>query len=246
MRKSAAVVSWVVAAALGLGTGHYLLPDRSTVQLPWSQASSPGGDASTPAPPPEAEPTDYAKKPPTDNDLVSVKAFKRAGYEVKVYPQNGNTSPDTAATACTESRTVGARTLGDVTGYDPAVLGTWDGKSSDETADQTIAMAGSPAEAKTATERLLAAETTCQHETPGHWLRGAAHQEVLAPGVWAAWLGTYAGDLNTTGQAPADTEPCGGVIFARNGQRFSVLEVYFCTDERQLQTLAEAAAKRLG
>lgn len=244
MRRGPAVGSWIAAIVLGVTVGHFALPDRASVQLPWD---ADGNSSATPEPSsPEREPTAYTKEPPGNSDLVSVKAFQRAGFAVKVYPQNGNTSPDTAATACTDERTTGARTLADVTGYDPELLGTWEGKNEDGTADQAVAMADSPASARSATDRLLAAERTCQHEPSSHWVRGAAHQQLLADGVWTSWLGTYPGKDNTDGQAPADTEPCGGVVIARNGLRFTVLEVYFCTDSEQLGILAEAAAKRLG
>jgi hypothetical protein len=177
--------------------------------------------------------------------LVSVAAFARAGLSVTVYPQNGNSAPGLSASSCTAERTVGARTLGDITGHDPQVFGTWEATSMN-TANELASIAESPDAARVAADRLLAAQTTCQHQPVGHWVYGPTRRQQLPQGAWAAWLGLHPGSQNETGQAPADAQSCGGVAVIRNGQRFGVLEVFMCTDAEQLRTLAVAAAERLG
>ena len=239
MGRGPAVAVCLAALAVGVGTGHFLLPDRSG-----SSAS-----AHHPVPrtgKPQAAHATYVRTPPTVDDLVSVKAFGRAGLSVTVYPQNGNTGPSLAVSSCTDERTVGARTLGDITGHDPQVLGTWDEPATSNTASELVAMAQSPAAAREAADRLLAAHTTCEHEPVGHWVYGDTHRQLVSEGVWAAWLELHPGSQNTTGQAPAGAASCGGVAVVRNGQRFGVLEVFMCTDAQQLRTLAVAAATRLG
>ena len=237
--RGPAVAVCVAALVLGIGTGHFLLPDPFHRAQPSTHPRRPATEA-------EAAPATFASTPPTVADLVSVAAFRRAGLSVTVYPENGNTAPGLAVSSCTSERTVGARTLGDITGHDPKVFGTWDEPTTTETANEVVAMAESPAAATRAADRLLAAHTTCQHEPVGHWVYGGTHRRQVADGVWAAWLGQHPGSQNSTGQAPADAAACGGVAVVRNGRRFGLLEVYMCTDTQQLRTLAVAAATRLG
>lgn len=239
--RGAAVVLCVCALALGLATGRLLLPDRTGGEFVPSahRSAQPTSGAGT------TRPT-YARTPPTEDDLVSVAAFRRAGLSVERYPENGNTAPGSPVSSCTDERTVGARTLGDITGHDPLVFGTWEEPVTTDTANELVAMAVSPGAAEVAADRLLAAHTTCQHQPVGHWVYGRAHRRQLSEGVWAAWLGLHPGSQNETGQAPADTDPCGGVAVLRNGRRFAVLEVFLCTDAEQLRTLAVDAAARLG
>jgi hypothetical protein len=250
--RGAGVAFCLFALALGIGAGRWLLPEPLTGHtllgglLPFggTEPSSPRSTSPTPGPGP-ARPT-YTRTPPTDADLVSVAAFRRAGMSVEVYPENGNTASGTPVSLCTSARTVGARTLGDITGHDPQLLGTWDEPSTTATADEVVAMAESPSAAETAADRLLAAHTTCQHRPVGQWVYGQTRRRQLTAGAWAAWLGVHPGAQNHTGQAPADAEPCGGVAVLRNGLRFAVLEVFMCTDSEQLRTLALDAASRLG
>jgi hypothetical protein len=239
--RGAAVALCLCALAVGLGTGRLLLPDRTTGGSPPAArgAATPTRGTGVPRP-------TYPRTPPTEEDLVGVAAFGRAGLSVRQYPENGNTAPDLAVSSCTSERTVGARTMGDITGHDPQVFGTWEEPSTTETANEYVAMAPSPRAAEVAAGRLLAAHTTCQQQPVGHWVYGRAHRRQVAEGVWAAWLGLHPGSQNRTGQAPAGADPCGGVAVLRNGRRFAVLEVFMCTDAGQLGTLALAAATRLG
>ena len=239
--RGAAVALCLSALALGLGAGRLLLPDRTAGGSPPAAhgAVRPTRAAGTP----EAT---YRTTPPTEADLVAAGAFGRAGLSVRRYPENGNTAPDLAVSSCTGERTVGARTMGDITGHDPQVFGAWEEPSTTETANEFVAMARSPREAEVAADRLLAAHTTCQHQPVGHWVYGRAGRRQLSQGVWASWLGQYPGSANGTGQAPSGADPCGGVAVLRNGRRFAVLEVFMCTDAGQLRSLALAAATRLG
>ncbi len=226
------------ALVVGLVTGRFLLPDR-----PGSEGASPSAAPPTTS---AAARATFATTPPTEANLVPVAAFDRAGLSVEVYPENGNTSPGSSLSACTDERTVGARTLGDVTGHDPLLLGAWEEPSTTDTATEVVGMAGAAQAGEVAAARLLAAHTTCQTQPVGRWVYGRTHRQTLAPGVWAAWLGLHPGSQNTTGQAPDATPSCGGVAVLRNGRRFALLEVYLCTDTDQLRTLALAGAARLG
>lgn len=249
LSRRTAVVICLSALLLGTGTGLFLLPDRATTHwtwMPFRQTQSSTQGTMDPSMSAKDGPQTYATTPPTPEDLLSVAAFHGAGLLVKVYRQNGNTSPGLSVSACTDKRTVGARTLGDITGHDPELLGTWQESSTTDTADEVIATAESPAAAKVAADRLLAAHTVCQHQPVSQWVYGPTHQEQPFRGVEAAWLGLYPGQQNRTGQAPADAAPCGGIAVIRNGQRFGLLEVYMCTDAEQLRSLALAAATRLG
>jgi hypothetical protein len=249
--RRTAVALCVSALALGIGTGRFVLPDPTGgtglgALLPFGGSRPSAHQPVRPTTKPGAARATYARTPPTEKDLVSVAAFGRAGLSVTVYPQNGNTASGSSVSSCTSERTVGARTLGDITGHDPQVLGTWDESATTDTASEVVAMAESPAAAKVAADRLLAAHTTCQHRPVGQWVYGQTRAQQLSEGVWAAWLGLYPGSQNHTGQAPGGAEPCGGVAVLRNGRRFAVLEVFMCTDAEQLRTLAVAAATRLG
>ena len=241
MSPRAAVALCLSALALGLGTGRFLLPDLTTSGPPPAARGDvrpTGGTGPSRAA--------YPRTPPTEEDLASAATFLRAGLSVQRYPQNGNTGPDLAVSSCTDQRTVGARTMGDITGHDPQVFGAWEEPSTTATANEFLAMAQSPRGADIAARRLLAAHTTCQQEQVGHWVYGRVVRQELSPGVWAAWLGQYPGSRNTTGQAPSDGDSCGGVAVLRNGRRFGVLEVFMCTDAQQLRALAVASAARLG
>jgi hypothetical protein len=250
--RRTAVALCLFALLAGIGTGRFLLPDGTTGRtglgglLPFGGSPPSAGQRVEPTPKPGAARATYARTPPTGKDLVSVAAFARAGLSVTVYPQNGNTASSSSVSSCTSERTVGARTLGDITGDDPQLLGTWDEPATTDTASEVVAMAESPGAAEVAADRLLAAHTTCQHRPVGHWVYGQTRHQQLSEGVWAAWLGLYSGSQNRTGQAPDGVEPCGGVAVLRNGRRFAVLEVFMCTDSAQLRTLALAAAARLG
>ncbi len=250
MSRRLAVVLCLLALGLGIGAGRFLLPEGTAAlahlgELLPSKGSQPS--AHDPGYPTSgASPRAYARTPPTEEDLVSVAAFDRAGLSVTVYPQNGNSGPGLSVSSCTDERTVGARTLGDITGHDPHLFGTWEEASSSDTANELVGMAESPQEAKVAADRLLAAHTTCQHEPRGHWVYGRTRRQQLHEEAWVAWLGLHPGSQNKTGQVQADADPCGGVAVIRNGQRFGVLEVFMCTDAEQLRTLAMAAATRLG
>jgi hypothetical protein len=249
VKKGLAIGCWVVATALGIGAGHYVLPDRSTVHWPWATGSPSGGRTSTAdgtSAPPEQLPTTFAKTPPTKHDFASVKNFRQAGFSVRVYALDSGTSPTTSATLCSDEQKVGARTLGDLTGYDPSIAGSWADNRSDSTADQMIAVADSPAEARTAANELLNSNSPCRHEPVGHWVFGKPEQKLIAPGVWAAWIPQYDGKDNTTGSAPTGKTPVGAELILRNGERFSVLDAYLIGSTEQFGELAVGAANRLG
>ncbi|SDT45311.1 hypothetical protein [Microlunatus soli] len=247
MRRSVSVGCWIAAVVLGAGTGHFVLPDRGTVGWPpWSaDSTTPPADGNATAGP-EPMPSDYARTPPTKSDLASVKTFDKAGLDVRVYHLGGDGDPNTGATICSDQAGPGNRTLGDLTGYDPSLTGSWEEKGDDGTADQMIAVADSPADAKVAADQLLNSESPCRHAEVGESVLGKPREQLIEPGVWAAWIGQYPGDQNTNGEAPEGAEPCGGEIIIRNGQRFGTIGVYLCADSEQLGTLAVAAAKRLG
>ncbi len=210
--RGTAVVVCLVALLVGVGTGRLLLPSwarglPSLGALPPVGGSPPPTDhPAEPTPPPETEGATYARTPPTDENLVSVAAFRRVGLSVTVYPQNGSTSPGLPVSSCTGRRTVGARTLGDITGLDPQLFGTWEEPTTSDTASEMVTMAESPHRATVAANRLLAAQTPCQHRPVGGWVYGHRHQRQLSEGVWAAWLGLHPGKQNRTGQAPADAD----------------------------------------
>lgn len=247
MRRGAAVGCWIAAVVLGAGTGHFVLPDRDSVGWPpWdTQQTTPPADGSA-SPTPETYPTDYDRRPPTTADLASVKTFAKAGLDVRVDYVGKDQDAKSGATLCSDQAGPGNRTLGDLTDYDPSLGGVWDDNDSDGTAYQLIAVADSPADAAVAAQQLVNSDSPCRHAKIGEPVLGEPRQQLIEPGVWAAWIGQYPGEQNTNGEAPADTEPCGGELILRNGQRFSVFEVYFCADTDQLGTLAVAAANRLG
>lgn len=257
------------AVLLGTLTGVFLLPDRGAVLsgarptpdvhvtgLAASATPSPTSGASpsrtarpssaTARPTPSQPSATARSRPVTEANLLPVSAFSKAGLKVSVYPQNGNTMPDASVTSCIDERPAGARTLHDITGRNPKVLGTWDEPATTNTAQQVVAEAESPALADTYTQRLVVAEAACQGEPRGHWVYGAVHTEDVAAGSSASWFGRYDGKQNTKGRAPTGVEPCGGVAVVHYGTHFGVLEVLMCADSEQLATLARAAARQLG
>ncbi len=204
------------------------------------------GTPSTARPSPSGPSVTTGSGPVSERNLLTVGAFGDAGLTVSVYPQNGNTMPNAAVTSCTAERTVGAQTLGDLTGRDPQVLGTWDEPATTNTASEVIAVAQSPQLADAYARRLVAAQTVCQDRSRTDFAYGDVHTEDLSAEVSASWLSAYDGKQNTTEQAPKGAKPCGGVAVVRNGSHFAVFECFICADSDQLAILARAAARQLG
>jgi hypothetical protein len=242
----------VAAAAVVLGTltGAYLLPGAGPAAPSTPVSSRPASIAPTPSPSPTspspARSTGGGSGPVDEGNLLRVSDFRAAGLDVTSYPQNGNTAPTSSLTSCTDERKVGARTLADLTGRSPAVMGTWDERRTTDTALEVVAVAESPAQAATDVRQLVAAQTLCQDEPARHWVYGDVRSEDVGPNASASWLGLYPGEQNTTGRAPAGRPPCGGVVVARSGTHHAVLEVFLCADADQLAALARASAHRLG
>lgn len=246
MRPRTALLVCCLAVLLGTLTGVALprpapLPGHQAV--PTSTSTAKG--RATPAHPASAT-VSPASGPVTEHNLLHVSDFRHAGVRVTPYPQNGNTMPTSALTACTAERAVGARTLSDLTGRAPAVLGTWTEPVTTATAEEVLAVAESPRRAAVYARRLVAAQTLCQDEPKGHWVYGAVHTERVPAGTSARWLAYYHDRQNVSGRAPAGGKPCGGVVIAQNGTHFAVLSLWLCTDGHQLASLARAAADRLG
>ncbi|MCF1506648.1 hypothetical protein [Streptomyces glomeratus] len=114
-----------------------------------------------------------------------------------------------------------------------------------QVAREVAADAGSPALAQNFTQRLLLEEVPCQEEPATHWVYGPTHTIDVAPGIGASWMGSYDGDLNTTGTAPRGKEPCGGIAILRNGSHYGVLEVDACLDTAAMTRIVRAAVTQL-
>ncbi|MEU5594314.1 hypothetical protein [Streptomyces sp. NPDC020298] len=242
-----------MAIGLGLLTGRFVLPARSATATPTGPpgavASSPGNGS--PKPEPKPKPADG---PMTARRLLAAAEFRKAGISRRIYVHDRVGDGRYANAACAGEKTLG-ETLGgpdahfrglvtakDTDADDPTLAVDID----DQVAREVAADAGSPALAQNFAQRLLLEEVPCQTEPAGHWVYGPTRTiDVAAPGITASWLGSYDGDLNTTGTAPRGKEPCGGIAILRNGSHYGVLEVDACLDTAAMTRIVRAAVTRL-
>lgn len=244
MRTRTIVAILAAAIALGLLTGRFVLPARSTAARTAGAAPSPPHSASPPKP---------ATGPMTDQHLLTGAAFRTVGISEPLYVRDRVGDGRYANAACIGERTLG-QTLG---GEDAHFRGFMTGRDTDA-GDPTLAVrlkdqvarevatdAGSPAMAENFTERLLLEEVPCQTEPAGHWVYGPTHTVGVAAGITGSWMGMYDGGLNTAGAAPRGEEPCGGIAVLRNGSHYGILEVYACLDTAAMTRIVGAAVTRL-
>ncbi|MEU7054709.1 hypothetical protein [Streptomyces sp. NPDC046197] len=191
----------------------------------------------------------------TDQHLLAAAEFTKAGIHKRIYVRDRVGDGRYADAAC-----VGEKTLGDAfgaLGRDAHFRGlvtsrntddsdpTLAVNSGDQVAREVAANARSRSMAQNLAERLLLEEVPCQEEPAGHWVYGPTHTIDVAPGISASWMGTYDGDLNTTGTAPRAKESCGGIAILRNGSHYGVLEVDACLDTAAMTRIVRAAVTRL-
>ncbi|WP_152626395.1 hypothetical protein [Streptacidiphilus carbonis] len=238
----------ILAAAIGLGllTGRYVLPARSPAPAaPAAVSSAPGSAAS----PPKA-----ADGPMAARNLLTAAEFTEVGIVRHIYVRDRVGDGGYANAACAGQKTL-AETLGVQSAYFRGLVTTTDTDTSDPTlavrsedqvAREVAADAGSQALAANFTERLVLEEVPCQTEPVGHWVYGPTNTVDVAPGIiTASWMGTYDGDLNTTGGAPRGKEPCGGIAVMRNGSHYGVLEVDACLGTTAMTRIVRAAVTQL-
>lgn len=248
MRTRTIVVILATAVGLGLLTGRFVLPARSAPATP---TATPGATASSPGSGPAAlKPADG---PMTDRHLLAAAEFRKAGFSRRIYVRDRVGDGNYANAACTGEKTL-EETLG---GSDAHFRGLVTSKETDPS-DPTLALtiedqvarevaadARSRALAQNYAQRLLLEEVPCQTEPSGHWVYGPTHTIDVAPGVTASWMGTYDGDLNTTGTAPRGKQPCGGIAVLQNGSHYGVLEVDACLDTAAMTRIVRAAVTQL-
>ncbi|MFF7970683.1 hypothetical protein [Streptomyces sp. NPDC007905] len=245
MRARTIVVILAAAIGLGLLTGRFVLPARSTPAVPPGAApSSPGHRSPTPKP---------AGGPMTDRHLLAAAEFRKAGFRKHIYVRDRVGDGRYADAACTGEKTLGD-TLGGSDAHFRGLVTTRDTDESDPTlarnisdqvAREVAADARSRALAQNFAERLLLEEVPCQSEPATHWVYGPTHTMDVAPSIAANWMGTYDGDLNTTGTAPRGKEPCGGIAILRNGSHYGVLEVDACLGTAAMTRIVRAAVTQL-
>jgi hypothetical protein len=259
----ARTIAVILTAAIGLGllTGRFVLPERSTRAAPRTSAAprvsaaatgTPGAarpsprDGGSPKPKP-------AGGPMTDQHLLAADEFGKVGFGKRVYVRDRFGDGRYANAACAGEKTLGD-TLGGPGAYFRGLVTSQDTDDSDPTlavdikdqvAREVAADATSPALAQNYAERLLLEEVPCQSEPAGHWIYGPTHTIGVAPSITASWMGSYNGDLNTTGTAPRGKEPCGGIAVLRNGAHYGVLEVDACLDSAAMTRIVRAAVTRL-
>lgn len=240
MRIRTTVAVLTAAVVLGVLTGRFVLPARSTAAAPVRGATG------APAPKPAAGPM-------TDGHLVTAAAFKAAGVSGAIYVRDRVGDGVYANAACAGEKTLG-QTLGGQGAHFRGLVTARDADPGDPTlaadvkeqvAREVAADAGSPALTRNFTERLLLEEVPCQDEPAGHWVYGPTHTIDVAPGISANWLGYYDGDLNTAGTAPPGREPCGGIAVLGNGAHYGVLEVDACLGTAAMTRVVRAAVTRL-
>ena len=246
----ARTITVILAAAIGLGllTGRFVLPARSApvapTVSPGTAPSSPG--SASPAPKPAAGPM-------TTQHLLAAAEFGKAGISQHIYVRDRVGDGRYANAACTGEKTLG-QTLGGPDAHFRGLMTTKDADRDDPTlstsvntqvAREVAGDAGSPTLAQNFAERLLLEEVPCQDEPAGHWVYGPTHTITVAPAITADWMGSYDGDLNTTGTAPRGKEPCGGIAILRNGSHFGVLEVDACLRTAAMTRIVRAAVTQL-
>ncbi|MEV7281866.1 hypothetical protein [Streptomyces sp. NPDC093111] len=270
VRTRSAVAALVAAAALGLATGRFVLPpppgaDADPAARPVAAAggasrgasapATPGGPAPTPSSSGSAAPAGAtgATGPVTKANLLGPAAFGPDIATGRIHVTDRFGDGHYANAACTGEKTLeetlggpGAHFRGLMTGTrtdpgDPTLALD----SADQIARQFAAEARSPSLAQNFAERLLLEQVPCQEETPGHWVYGKTTTLRLAPDVTARWMGAYSGSLNTTGTAPEDKEPCGGIAVLRSGTHYGVLEVDACLGTAAMDRVVRTALSQL-
>ncbi|GHJ39777.1 hypothetical protein [Streptomyces sp. TS71-3] len=245
MRVRTIVVILAAAVGLGLLTGRFVLPARSTTTVAPGAAPAPPGDGSA-APKP-------AGGPMTDRHLLAAAEFGKVGFSKHIHVRDRVGDGRYANAACAGEKTLG-ETLGGPGAHFRGLLTTTDTDDGDPTlavniedqvAREVAADAGSPALAQNYAQRLLLEEVPCQEEPAAHWVYGPTHTIDVAPRITASWMSSYDGDLNTTGTAPRGKEPCGGIAVLRNGSHYGVLEVDACLDTAAMTRIVRAAVTRL-
>ncbi|MFD8301651.1 hypothetical protein ACFV29_04720 [Streptomyces sp. NPDC059690] len=245
MRTRTIVVILAVAAGLGLLTGRFVLPPPSaSTGTPGAAASSPGNGSPMPKP---------ASGPMTNRHLLTAAEFRKVGFSKRIYVRDRVGDGNYANAVCTGEKTIG-QTLGSSDMHFRGLMTSRDAGNGDSTeatkVDDQVARevaddAGSRALAQNYADRLLLEEVPCQSETATHWIYGPTQTIDVAADITASWMGMYSGDLNSTGAAPRDKEPCGGIAILRNGSHFGVLEVYACLDTAAMTRIVRAAVTRL-
>ncbi|MFJ4790471.1 hypothetical protein [Streptomyces sp. NPDC088794] len=248
MRTRTIAVILTAAVGLGLLTGRFVLPGRSASAAsslaPGAAVSSPGGRAHVAKP---------VGGPVTDRSLVTAAEFGTVGVSRHIHVRDRFGDGRYANVACTGEKTLG-ETLGGPGAHFRGLVTTEKTDDSDPTlasdiedqvAREVAADAGSPTLAENFAERLLLEEVPCQTAPAGHWVYGPTHTIDVAPGITARWMGSYDGDLNTTGSAPRGKEPCGGIAVLRSGSHYGVLEVDACLKTAAMTRIVRAAVTRL-
>ncbi|MCW7942656.1 hypothetical protein AAW14_11500 [Streptomyces hygroscopicus] len=189
----------------------------------------------------------------TDRHLLAAAEFRKVGFPKHIYVRDRVGDGRYANAACAGEKTLG-ETLGGPDAHFRGLVTSRDTDDSDPTlavnikdqvAREVAADARSPTLAQNFTERLLLEEVPCQEEPATHWVYGPTHKIDVAAGITASWMGSYDGDLNTTGTAPRGKEPCGGIAILRNGSHYGVLEVDACLDTAAMTRIVRAAVTQL-
>lgn len=244
MRARTIVVILVVAVGLGLLTGRFVLPARSSLTATRGAASSSPSGSATLLP---------SSGPVTVRQLVAAGAFKKAGLLERIYVRDRVGDGSYANAACAGEKTLD-ETLGQQGAHFRGLMTTKDTDDSDTTlalnsddqvAREVAADAGSPQLAQNFAERLLLEEVPCQKTPATHWVYGPTHTIAAAPNVAVRWMGLYSGDLNTAGTAPRGKDPCGGIAILRNGSHYGILEVDACLGTAQMTRIVRAAVTQL-
>ncbi|MFC1408730.1 hypothetical protein ACEZDG_05490 [Streptacidiphilus sp. N1-1] len=243
MRTRSIIVILSMAVGLGLLTGRFVLPARSAAAAPPPSATS---AATSPAVSPAAGPM-------TVQHLLTAAEFRDVGITRHIYVQDRVGDGRYSNPACTGEKTL-LQTLGGPRAYFRGLMTskgtdaddpTLAVNAADQVAREVAADADSPAAAQNFAERLLLEEVPCQTEPATHWVYGPTHTINVAPGITASWMGSYTGDQNTTGTAPAGKEPCGGIAILRNGSHYGILEIDACLGTAAMTRIVRAAVTQL-
>ncbi|KOV39069.1 hypothetical protein ADK60_00850 [Streptomyces sp. XY431] len=255
VRVRSAVAALVVAAALGLATGRFVLPPPAGATAHPAGRSAPAttAPASASASPTGASGATGATGPVTTANLLEPVAFRPEVAVGRIHVTDRYGDGFYANPACTGEKTL-TQTLGGPgahfrglttslrTDPDDPTRAT---DQVDQVAREVAAEAPSPSLAQNFTERLLLEQLPCQEAPAGHWVYGRTTTLRLAPDVTASWMGTYEGLLNTTGRAPEGEEPCGGIAVLRNGSHYGVLEVHACLGTAAMDRVVRTALSQL-
>ncbi|MFE9448936.1 hypothetical protein [Streptomyces sp. NPDC006739] len=257
MRTRTIAVILTAAIGLGLLTGRFVLPGRSARATPSAKpgttASSPSSSSSPSWPGTRSPAPKPAGGPVKDGNLLAAAEFRTVGFGKPLYVVDRIGDGRYANAACAGEKTLG-ETVGGPGAYFRGFVTARDTDRDDPTlavdvkdqaAREVVADAGVPTLAQNYAERLLLEEVACQTEPAGHWVYGPTHTIEVAPGIAASWMGSYRGDLNTTGAAPRGKEPCGGIALLHSGSHYGVLEIDACLDTAAMTRIARAAVTRL-